>query len=309
MATKKGMTKTEVLVVIAGMVLLMGMALPVISSNRQAERQAVCQSNLRQWGIIFTLYTNENNNKFMSGNIDPTYYNLYTRGAWIVNLNTIKDFNNKRQKIRLCPEATKTESEGAAIKTPACAWDYRISKISNQPGEIGSYGLNLWLYNVPKPASLGSWWHGDLRKGTGQEDDHWKTRDIANANQVPMFLDSWWPGGRPETLQDFSGMGNDSPTNGIYLTNGPPASQTSIISDQYHDNDEMAHFVVDRHGGTVNCVFVDNSARQVGLKELWALKWHRSYNTQNNYMKKSYSENHANWADFMKTSKDFYTWQ
>jgi len=29
---------------------------------------------------------------------------------------------------------------------------------------------------------------------------------------------------------------------------------------------------------TVNCIFVDYSARRVGLKELWLVKWCRRYN-------------------------------
>jgi hypothetical protein len=29
----------------------------------------------------------------------------------------------------------------------------------------------------------------------------------------------------------------------------------------------------------VNCLFADGSVRKVGLKELWTLKWYRSFNT------------------------------
>ena len=34
---------------------------------------------------------------------------------------------------------------------------------------------------------------------------------------------------------------------------------------------------IDRHHGAVNVVFADYSARKVGLKELWKLKWHIQY--------------------------------
>jgi prepilin-type processing-associated H-X9-DG protein len=39
----------------------------------------------------------------------------------------------------------------------------------------------------------------------------------------------------------------------------------------------MAHFCIIRHYGAVNGVFLDGSARKVGLKELWNLNWHRDY--------------------------------
>ena len=41
----------------------------------------------------------------------------------------------------------------------------------------------------------------------------------------------------------------------------------------------MAQCCVNRHNGTVCCLFVDGSVRKVGLKELWTLKWHKSFNT------------------------------
>ncbi|MHC4171413.1 MAG: hypothetical protein ACYST5_00520 [Planctomycetota bacterium] len=34
---------------------------------------------------------------------------------------------------------------------------------------------------------------------------------------------------------------------------------------------------MNRHSAFVNSNFVDFSARKVGLKELWTLKWHRQY--------------------------------
>jgi len=40
----------------------------------------------------------------------------------------------------------------------------------------------------------------------------------------------------------------------------------------------MKRVCIDRHNGYVNGVFLDFSARRIGLKELWVLKWHRSFN-------------------------------
>jgi len=36
-------------------------------------------------------------------------------------------------------------------------------------------------------------------------------------------------------------------------------------------------FCLNRHEGYINGVFADFSARKIGLKELWNLRWHRAF--------------------------------
>jgi hypothetical protein len=40
---------------------------------------------------------------------------------------------------------------------------------------------------------------------------------------------------------------------------------------------EMQRLCVNRHGGAQYCLFADWSVRKVSLKQLWKLKWHRTY--------------------------------
>ena len=41
---------------------------------------------------------------------------------------------------------------------------------------------------------------------------------------------------------------------------------------------EMAHFAIQRHGRGGHTGFFDGSARQVDVRELWKLAWHKSFN-------------------------------
>jgi prepilin-type processing-associated H-X9-DG protein len=80
---------------------------------------------------------------------------------------------------------------------------------------------------------------------------------VQGANFVPLFADALrfdaWP-----IWQDQ-----------------PP--QTEDLG--WQGTNHMARFCVNRHSGFINSAFCDFSVRKVGLKELWTLKWHRSYNT------------------------------
>ena len=42
---------------------------------------------------------------------------------------------------------------------------------------------------------------------------------------------------------------------------------------------DMGRCCIDRHDGFIGCAFADSSVRQVGLKELWTLKWNKTFDT------------------------------
>ena len=62
----KGFTLVELLIVIGIIALLISILLPALAKARSAAQEAVCMSNLRQWGIGYAMYTDQNHGSLPS---------------------------------------------------------------------------------------------------------------------------------------------------------------------------------------------------------------------------------------------------
>jgi prepilin-type N-terminal cleavage/methylation domain-containing protein len=269
MNKRKGFTLVELLVVIAIIALLMAILMPALNRAKRQARTSACLANLKQWGLLFAMYCEENDSKFFNGEGGGN-------GYWWMD--AMRPYY-KDDKIRLCPQAT-TWYAGAGKIGVWGNWAWRSgNKYSTD--DIGSYGPNAWVCN-PKPGTTGMWGRNPPNY---KIEYYWRTCNVQNANSVPVFCGSWWV--------DFWPLSIDEPPK---LPDGVPIPDRPGIN-------EMERCCVDRHDGFLAGVFMDWSVRKIGVKELWTLKWHRQYNTADLWTKAGRAN--PPWPQWMKHYKDY----
>ena len=268
-AQRRGFTLIELLVVIAVIALLMAILMPALQRVKRQAKAVICRSNLRQWGVMFYAYTQDNEMRFFEG----TPYGGYPE--WC---KPMTPYHRNISDLLFCPMATKHRA-GPNFSHPwgggkYSAWDLRADP---KYGVAGSYGLNDWVWSVPEgpPSSF-----LNTRKAM-----YWQTCLDPQAHSVPVLLDGMFAGGVPQS------------------GDGPPE-----IEDVHPANTGgscmMGHFCVNRHDGFENCLFMDWSVRRIGIKELWTLKWQRQFDTTGPWTQAG-GVRPERWPQWMRRFRDY----
>ena len=109
-----------------------------------------------------------------------------------------------------------------------------------------------------------------------------KSSTSRTPSQVPIILDAQWIDGWPQHADV------------------PPPSDNM----RWSDGNNFSRFVINRHTGYVNAAFMDGTARKVGLKQMWTLKWHKNFNTKYRWTVAGGVER-DDWPEWMRGFKDF----
>jgi prepilin-type N-terminal cleavage/methylation domain-containing protein/prepilin-type processing-associated H-X9-DG protein len=162
MSRKEGFTLIELLVVISIIALLMSIMLPVLARSRQQAQATICLANLRQWGLAFEEYIDNNNDHFFGG---------FGEGWWNDWIEILRPTYVQKGGITCCPAATKTADKGG--QGVFAAW-------KDKEGDYGSYGLNAWVCDIKPGAYTPS-----------EEGLYWRSTDVKSSlANIPVFLDS-----------------------------------------------------------------------------------------------------------------------
>lgn len=265
MTKQKGFTLIELLVVIAIIALLMAILMPALQRVKEQAKTVACQGNLKQWGLIISMYTGDHNGYFHQGWGSSQGKKSLWMDAWLPYYKDVR--------LRLCPAATKPYTEDGQV--PFGAWGEWPAG-SGEGGAIGgsgSYGINGWVNNpIGTPAA-------------GRDPvNYWRSVNVRGASEVPVLLDGVWA--RMYVLP----------------ANKPPEYDGDAILNT--SNRTMKLFSINRHNGFTSGLFLDFTVRKVGLKQLWIFKWHRNFDTAGPWTKAG-GVQPSDWPQWMRSLKDY----
>jgi len=173
-------------------------------------------------------------------------------------MDATRRYYGNQSEIRCCPMAANGKKTIYNNYFNVGVWDMSVSFGGTIPGtnqprpvpDYGSYGINGWVENASTTVTGGSpnpaW--------------NWKTPNVKGAAKVPVLMDAPWIDCWPQE--------NDNPPEFDNL----PWNQSVPYGG-------MGRFCKNRHEGYINCLFLDFSVKKIGLKQMWTLKWHRTFNT------------------------------
>lgn len=105
---------------------------------------------------------------------------------------------------------------------------------------------------------------------------------LPGASYVPLFMEA----------QRYNGW--------ALHTDRPP----TYDGERWNNDAQMGRYCLNRHDGFAGCLFLDFSARKVGLKELWTFKWHREFDETGPWTMAGGTIS-SDWPEWMRNFKDY----
>ncbi|MHC4572460.1 MAG: type II secretion system protein [Planctomycetota bacterium] len=237
MHREKGFTLVELLVVIAIIALLMSILIPSLTRAKIQAKFVMCQSNLRQLGAAFAMYTGDNDGYFQKG-----FGGTPADSFWW--LEAVMPYY-KNPDVCLCPMATRYGWDVGLGERGAKFYAWSAHGWLYPPGAHGSYAINGWVEHK-ETENPGSEWAAAHR---------WRSVNVSGAGIIPLMMDSAWIDGWPRHNHE------------------PPAYD----DENSYDVSSLGRYCINRHNEHINVLFLDFSVSKVPLKCLWRIKWDRKY--------------------------------
>lgn len=287
------------LVVIAIVALLVSILLPALNGAREQAQDTVCLVHVRNIGQTNQLYTADYDDLFVPGWWYRDHRGVLSQTGNPTLLKLVmwqfaaRDYWSDPE-ILLCPKNDDPDLSTISFTTANGGGEFAND-------ETDPWGPAQWMprldvlgdkYEEYGPARAGkpvsgytiNDWLGDVGSGDNP-DKHWKTMQSKNTAVIPMIADGGWYHGAPLDGAVPMEEQNYKVSFGSLL----PQVRTS-----------MNYFAFTRHRGGSNMVFMDMSARQIHIKELWRFKWHREFDRGN-----PFASANAVWPDWVDNPEKF----
>lgn len=176
---RDGFTLIELLVVIAIIALLLAIMLPALSRARAMSIRVVCKNNLRELGLAWQMYTDDNDGKFYQG----VNANIFYGGANGFMMPGVRKPLNRYLSL---PEIPDENTKGKVFKCPADDGSLTLPFYDS----VGtSYQTNILLIGADKAGSLGD---ADLTDGVNARLPGVKLTSVAGAAKLVLIGDYTW---------------------------------------------------------------------------------------------------------------------
>jgi len=295
-----GFTLIELLVVIAIIAILAALLLPALAAAKRKAQQAVCTSNLKQFGISDAMYAVDFDGVMMqpapnnNGSDNNPAYPYGQKGEW---MGCLMKFYAKATNMMTCPTAkdpvTPPPPDGTSVNgvhnfgnpggITGSANNCYISELT-VVSPVGknincSYTYNGWFYTGANPGDATA-----VANGMGANASSWmfgKDTSVQNPSLTPLFadgewIDSWVSEQDAPAANLWSGrdLGKANPQTEI----GRMTLQRHVFNPGAAEQNHPA-WNTSPPKGAINVALDDGHVELTFLPDLYNYTWHRTWSS------------------------------